>query len=206
VVRGADEDQADEEAGQHGDAPEAAAAALHEEDGGNGTDEEGAAADEGHVVGLVLVEADLVHECAHVVHDGVDSSELTQEDHDVGVNDGTASARLGEEVHPGVAGLATGGNDSLLLFSADLHDEELLASSLGRDAADAPPDLESLERLALVHQVARRLGHEQDANTHDGGEDERGTEDVAPVARDTDEHSSDSVAQDFSEGNVELVQ
>lgn len=131
---------------------------------------------------------------------------MAQEDHDVGVDNGTASARLGEEVHPGVAGLATGGNDSLLLFSADLHDEEFLTSSLSRDATNAPPDLESLERLALVHQVARRLGHEEDANTHDGREDERGTEDVAPVTRNTDEHGGDSVAKDFSEGNVELVQ
>ncbi len=66
-VGAADDEEAEEEAGEHGAGPEAAAEALHVEDGGDGAEEEGAAADEGHEDGLLAVEADLVHEGGHVV-------------------------------------------------------------------------------------------------------------------------------------------
>lgn len=72
-VGAADDEEAEEEAGQHGAGPEAAAEALHVEDGGDGAEEEGAPAHEGHEDGLLAVEADLVHQGRHVVHDGVDS-------------------------------------------------------------------------------------------------------------------------------------
>ena len=71
-VGAADDEEAEEEAGQHGAGPEAPAEALHVEDGGDGAEEEGAAADEGHEDGLLAVEADLVHERRHVVHDCLD--------------------------------------------------------------------------------------------------------------------------------------
>lgn len=60
-VGAADDEEADEEAGEHGAGPEAPAEALHVEDCGDGAEEEGAAADEGHEDGLFAVEADLVH-------------------------------------------------------------------------------------------------------------------------------------------------
>ena len=60
-VGAADDEEAEEEAGEHGAGPEAAAEALHVEDGGDGAEEEGAAADEGHEDGLLAVESDLVH-------------------------------------------------------------------------------------------------------------------------------------------------
>ncbi len=66
-VGAADDEEADEEAGEHGAGPEAPAEALHVEDCGDGAEEEGAAADEGHEDGLLAVEADLVHEGCHVV-------------------------------------------------------------------------------------------------------------------------------------------
>lgn len=72
-VRAADDEQPDEEARQHGAGPEAPAEALHVEDGGDGADEQRAAADERHEDGLLAVEADLVHQGGHVVHDGVDT-------------------------------------------------------------------------------------------------------------------------------------
>ena len=72
-VAAADDEEADEEAGQHGAGPEAAPEAFHVEDGGEGAEEEGAAADEGHEDGLFGVEADFVHEDGHVVHYCVDS-------------------------------------------------------------------------------------------------------------------------------------
>jgi len=92
LVADANEHQANEETRQHHDGPEAAAARLHEEDGGNGADEEGPAADKRHVVCLFGVEADLVHEHRHVVHDCVDTRELAEEDHDVGVDQGATGA------------------------------------------------------------------------------------------------------------------
>lgn len=134
------------------------------------------------------------------------TGKLSKEDHDVGVDDGTASARFSEEVHPGEAIGAARSDLSLLLFSAYLHNEELLASLQSLDTTNAFPDLERLQVLALVHEVTGRLRHEEDTNTHDSGEDERGTEDVAPVARDADEHGSDSVSKNFTKSDVELVQ
>jgi len=62
LVAYADEHEADEEAGQHGDGPETTAALFHEEDGGDGAEEEGAAANEGHVGCVVRVESDLRHQ------------------------------------------------------------------------------------------------------------------------------------------------
>ena len=73
-VGAADDEQAEEEAGEHGAGPETPAEALHVEDGGDGAEEEGAAADEGHEDGLLAVEADLVHQGGHVVHDSVDAA------------------------------------------------------------------------------------------------------------------------------------
>ena len=62
MVADANEDETDEEARQRREGPEAAAAGLHEEDGRDRAEEEATAADEGHVVGFELVEADLLHE------------------------------------------------------------------------------------------------------------------------------------------------
>ena len=60
-VAAADDEQANEETGEHGTGPEAAAEALHKEDGRDGSKEKGAATDEGHKDGLFLVETDLIH-------------------------------------------------------------------------------------------------------------------------------------------------
>ena len=60
-VGASDDEEAEEEAGEHGTGPETAAEALHVEDGGDGAEEEGAAANERHEDGLLAVEADLVH-------------------------------------------------------------------------------------------------------------------------------------------------
>ena len=64
-VGAADDEEADEEAGEHGAGPEAAPEALHVEDGGDGAEEERAAAHEGHEHGLLAVESDLVHQSGH---------------------------------------------------------------------------------------------------------------------------------------------
>ena len=66
-----DDEQAEEEAGQHGARPEPATETLHVEDGGDGAEEQRAATHERHEDGLLAVEADLVHQGRHVVHDGV---------------------------------------------------------------------------------------------------------------------------------------
>jgi hypothetical protein len=107
---------------------------------------------------------------------------LTKEDHDVGVDDRTTSTRLGEEVHPWVIARAASSNLSLFHLSADLHDEELFARLVGGSTTDALPDLERFERLSFVHKVPRALRHEKDTDTHDCREQERATENVAPIA------------------------
>ena len=72
-VAAADDEQADEEAGEHGAGPETAAEALHVDDGGDCAAKQRAAADEGHEDGLFGVEADLIHEGRHVVHNCIDT-------------------------------------------------------------------------------------------------------------------------------------
>ncbi len=49
-----------------------------------------------------------------------------------------------------------------------LHDEELFAIFGELGATDTLPDVESLEGMALVHEEAWRLGHEEHSNEHDG--------------------------------------
>jgi len=140
-----------------------------------------------------------------------------------------------EKVHPGVAlVLGTLVDLGVLLTHGSRHDEELLAGLRRLNAADALPHLERLERLALVHEVARTLRQEEHAvmcqrlyinhdsrvptvplderssgnspEKHNGGKDKRRPEDVSPVARHLEEHRRDSIPEDLAEGNVELVQ
>jgi len=205
LVADADEDEAEEEAGQHGVGPVAAAEPLHEQHGRDGAEHEGAAADERHEDAGLVVEADLAHQHAHVVEDGVDAGELAQEDHDVRVDDGPARARVGEEVQPrppaGVVPLR-------LVLRADRldHAEELLLGVRRREPADALPHGVRLHRAVPVHEPAGALREEDHADEEDGGEDEGGAEDVAPVALDADEDGRDGVAQHLAQRDVELVQ
>lgn len=57
-----------------------------------------------------------------------------------------------------------------------------------------------------MHEETRTLGEEEHAEQHDGGEDERRSKDVSPVARDLEEDGGNDVSKDLSEGNVELVE
>ena len=92
MIAGTDNDEADEETREHSYGPESAPACFHEKDGGDGAKEKSSATDEGHVVAVCRVEADLTHEDGHVVHDRVHAGELTEEDHDVGIDEGAATA------------------------------------------------------------------------------------------------------------------
>ena len=67
-VGAADDEEADEEAGEHCAGPEAAAETLHVEDCGDRSEKEGDSAHEGHEYGLFAVEAHLVHKSCHVIH------------------------------------------------------------------------------------------------------------------------------------------
>jgi hypothetical protein len=87
----------------------------------------------------------------HVVENRVYSSELSQEDHNVGVNDSSSGAWLGEKVHPWEAIRATSSNLSFLFFCANLHNKKFLSGFVGGDTADAPPDFVRLEGLTLVY-------------------------------------------------------
>jgi hypothetical protein len=139
-------------------------------------------------------------------HDGVDTSELSEENHDVGVDNSTAGARLGDEVHPWKAVCATSSDLCLFLFGANLHDEEFLASFVSRNTANTAPDLVCLERLALVHKESWRLRHKEHTDTHDCGENEGTSEDVTPATVDSNEHSSYGVSENFTERNVKLIE
>jgi hypothetical protein len=77
---------------------------------------------------------------------------------------------------------------------------------VGGSTTNALPDLECLQSFSLVHKVPRRFRHEENTDTHNSGEYKRGTKDVAPITRYSDEHGSNSVAKNFSESNVELVE
>ena len=206
LVADTDEDQTDEEAWQHGNSPEATSTSLHEEDRRDGTDKERSTSNQRHVSGIVGVESNLVHEYRHVVHDRVNSGELSQEDHHVSIDDSTTSTRLGEEVHPGEPVGTASGDLGLFLLGADFHDEELFACFWSIGTSDALPYLESFQCMALVHQVSWRLGHEEDTDTHDGTEDERAAKDVTPATLDSNEHGSNGIAEHFSESNHELVE
>ena len=111
----------------------------------------------------------------------VDAGELTKEDHDIGVDDGTASTGHGDEVEPSeAAGAGFFGLE--LIEHGMLHDEEFLTIFLELCPADTLPDVESFEGAAFVHEEARGFGHEEHACQHDGGEDEGGAEHVSPAA------------------------
>lgn len=180
-VRTADDEQANEEAGKHGAGPETATEAFHVEDGGDGTEEERAAANEGHEDGLFAVEADLVHQGGHVVHNCVNSGHLTQHDHSIGVNNGAASTGHGDKVEPSEAAGAGVFGFELIEYRV-LHDEELLTVFLELCPTDTLPNIEGFEGAAFVHEEAGGFGHEKHACQHDGGEDEGGAEHVTPAA------------------------
>lgn len=111
----------------------------------------------------------------------VDAGELTKEDHDVGVDDGTASTGHGDEVEPSEAA-GTGVFGFELFEYGVLHDEEFLTVFLELCPTDTLPDVESFQGATFVHEEARGFGHKEHACQHDGGEDEGGAEHVTPAA------------------------
>lgn len=205
LVANADENETKEESRQHSDSPEASSAGLHKEDRRNGTDEEGSTTHERHVCGIVRIEPNLVHENAHVVHDSVDSRELTKEDHYVGVDDSATSTRFGKEIHPGELVGPTGIDFPLFFLGANLHNEEFLTGFVSLDSTNTLPHLEGLESLAFVHQVSWGFRHEKDTNSHNGAEDERASQNITPAAVHGDEHGSNSVPENLTKSDHELV-
>ena len=152
------------------------------------------------------------------------TGELAEEDHDVGVDDGTAGTGNGDEIEPGEAA-GSGFFGVELIDDGVLHDEELLAVFLELRPADALPDVEGFEGAALVHEEAGGFGHEEHACQHDGGEDEGGTEHVTPAAAlqyfqqrvwlcggigraylDVDENGGNDIPKDLAKSDVELVE
>jgi hypothetical protein len=81
---------------------------------------------------------------------------LTEEDHNIGVHNGTASTRLGEEIQPWEAlSLSAGNNACLLFLSADLHDKEFFS---GFDICGPTHSLsgtEGVQQSTFVHKEAR---------------------------------------------------
>jgi hypothetical protein len=132
---------------------------------------------------------------------------LAEENHHVCVDQGAAGAGHGDEVQPRELLVAGGlGDDHLFVLDRHLHNEELLPGLSALDTADALPYLVGVERLALVHEETWGLREEEHAEEHNGGEDEGGAEDIAPVAGNMQEHGGDGVTEDLAEGDVELVE
>ena len=148
----------------------------------------------------------MVHEGGHVVHDGVDSGELTQEYHDLSVDDGAASTRNCKEVETCQA-TSTGGLAVVFCDAGVFHDEELFAVFCELNATNAFPGIKSLKGPTLVHEEARGLRHEEHSHQHNRGKDERGTEQVAPAAAfDVDEDGGHDISKDLTKSDVELIQ
>ncbi len=104
------------------------------------------------------------------VHDSVDARELSEENHYVGVDDRAASAGDCDEIEPSQGAGARFFVVELVQHGV-LHDEELLAVFGELGATNTLPDIESLERMAFVHEEAWRLGHEKHSDEHYGRED-----------------------------------
>lgn len=93
VIRDSNQNQTDEESGKHCNGPESPAACLHEENSRNGSDQQRSTSNKRHVCSLLVVEANLVHQDRHVVHDGIYTSQLSEKNHDVCINKSSAGAR-----------------------------------------------------------------------------------------------------------------
>ena len=92
MVANADYEKTEKESWKHSNGPEAATTSFHQENGWDCTEQESSSANQRHVVAVRGVEADLIHENRHVIHDRVDSGELAKEDHDVCINNRAAAA------------------------------------------------------------------------------------------------------------------
>ena len=151
------------------------------------------------------------------------TGELTEEDHDIGVDDGAASTGHGDEVEPSeAAGTGLGGFE--FIEYGVLHDEEFFAVLSELRSTDTLPDVECFKGTAFVHEEAGRFGHEEHANQHDGGEDKGRAEHVTPAAAllrsltsgvflrarsaypNVDEYCSHHVAEDLTQSDIELIQ
>jgi hypothetical protein len=177
MIASAYNDEAHEETWEHSYGPESAPACFHEKDGGDGAKEKSSAADEGHVVAVCRVEADLIHEDGHVVHDCVHAGKLTEKDHDVGIDEGAAAAWhsilivrsivscpcdqiLPNKIHPGESASCFLRHFTFLLLNRCFHDKELLLRLNGINASNAFPNFVRLQRLALVHEETGTFWHE----------------------------------------------
>ena len=103
-----------------------------------------------------------------------------------------------------------------------LRDKKLFAIFLKFCATDALPDVESFEGAAFVYEKAWRFGHETHANQHDGRSPACNAscrsanyfsdrcfcfvENGRSSYLDIDKNCRHNVAEDFTQGNVELVQ
>lgn len=139
-----------------------------------------------------------------LTHNGVHTGELAEEDHHIGVNSCTASTRIGEQLSPSEPALRARALAALLL-DGQTHLEEFSLGLKILEATDALPDSVSFDFPALVHQETRRLRKEEHADEKNGGEDDRGTEHVAPIAGDVEKDGSHNIAENFAECNIELV-
>ena len=116
-----------------------------------------------------------------LTHDSIDTGELPQENHDIGIDDGTAGARDCEEIQPG-QGASTRFFIVEIFEHGMFHDEELFAVFGKLGATNTLPDIEGFEGATFVHEETGGLGHEEHARKHDGRENQGGTEHVTPAA------------------------
>ncbi len=130
---------------------------------------------------MLAVEADLVHQSGHVVHNSVNSGKLAEKDHNVGVDNGAASTGYSDKVEPSEAAGAGLFRLELVEYGV-LHDEEFFAVFLQLRPTNTFPDVEGFKGAAFVHEEAGGLGHEEHAYQHDGREYEGGAKHITPAA------------------------
>ncbi len=111
----------------------------------------------------------------------VDTGELAEEDHDVGVDDGAASTGYSDKVEPSEAAGAGVFRLELVEYGV-LHDKEFFAVFLQLRPTNTFPDVEGFKGAAFMHEEAGGLGHEEHACQHDGREYEGGTKHISPAA------------------------
>ncbi|KAH3670880.1 hypothetical protein OGAPHI_000591 [Ogataea philodendri] len=177
-VRDTNKHQSDEESWKHSIGPEPASTVVHAHDGWNGTEKQSTSSNKRHEHRVLLVESNGSHQGRHVVHDSVDTGELSKENHHCG----------------------------LFLFQRLDHVQELDLGVNVLDVSKTFPDSVCGSKSSLVDKVSWGLWKEEHTGKQQGGEHERRTQNVSPGTVQRIEHGSNSVSENFSKSNIELEQ
>ena len=185
--------------------PDTTTESVHREHGRDGAEEQRATTDHGHEHRVAVAEVHLGHQVRHVIHDGVDSGHLAEEDHGRGVDEGATVALM--RAHLQVA-LVPGHilRPFDLVLNRDLHGEVLFQVLGVGHVAQRLPHLPCTSMLAFGHEPARRLGQEAHTSPQDGREQDGRAQHPSPAARgDIEEHAAGSIPDDLAQRDHQLI-